>query len=230
MKPQSVPLPAALLASDDSEVGQVLAQIIGHQAFPAEAVRDLRRLLSHDLARRHPGRLRYARLGLVMQMVNDRREQPNRFVRRSEYMQERERRLALGEQWPDESAIRAAYGPWPKVINAATQFAFKSSRGVSDSNHGHGFRRSYTPQEISTALLRCYFDLEAWPTEWEYEEWALIQRRMSAQELRLPGLKQIRNGFGDFHTALKDTRAAHERGRRGTACDSSDEAGADAPR
>lgn len=70
---------------------------------------------------------------------------------------------------------------------------------------------SYGLQDVQDALLRAYGDLGAWPTEWEYHEWAAIKRLISRSDPRLPGPKQIRKCFGDFATALEMMRDAYER-------------------
>jgi hypothetical protein len=194
-----------------SEVAEVVAQLLrSHDAVPEEAATDLRRLLSHDLARRNTARVRLGHLRLLIEMVAH-LEDADPWVSQADYTRERARRSELGQAYPDESTLRDTYGKWVCAVRAAARFARRGGEGRVPGSYRHcrPVRPPYTMHGISDALLRCYADLGEWPTEWEYEEWASIKRLLSATDPRLPGLKQIRKCFGDYHEALSTTRGAH---------------------
>jgi hypothetical protein len=204
-----------------SEVAEAVAQLLrSHEAVATEAVEDLRRLLSHDLARRNPARLRLGHLRLLIEMVAG-VEDIDPWVSQVEYMRERAIRGERGECYPDESSLRNAYGKWVCAVRAAARFALQGGKGRVPGSYRHcrPVRPPYTMQGIKDALMRCYADLGDWPTEWEYHEWAAIKRLLSAEDPRLPGAKQFRKCFGDFAEAVAATRASYAAasGVRGTA-------------
>jgi hypothetical protein len=208
-----VKLPAACetsQASDDaSEVAEAVAQLLhSHEGVPDEAVRDLRRLVSHDLARRNTARLRLGHLRLLIEIVAQ-LEDDDPWVSQVEYTRERTRRAARGELHPDESTLRSAYGRWVSAVRAASRFVQRGGEGRVPANYRHcqPCRKPYTLEGIIDALLRCYSDLGDWPTEWEYHEWAAIKRHLCADDPRLPGAKQIRKCFDDFSEARSAAKA-----------------------
>ncbi len=212
------PMPAGCDAGE-SEVAEVIADLVTqHAAMPEEAVADLRRLLSHHLARRDSARLRVGHLRLLIEMLRD-DDGCNAWVSQAEYMAEVERRGSLGEDYPDEAVLRRAYGRWVCAVRAAARLARPGggTRVASSYHHCRLGRVPYGMQEVQDALLRGRADIGSWPSEWEYHEWAAIKRRISREDPRLPGPKSIRKCFGSYSEARETTRRLYEVGARGVA-------------
>jgi hypothetical protein len=89
---------------------------------------------SHDLARRNTARLRYGHLGLLIQIVNAKvdAEDNDPWVTQVEYMEER---AELGEDYPDESTLRNAYGNWISTVKASAAFALRGVSRITSSPH-----------------------------------------------------------------------------------------------
>jgi hypothetical protein len=202
-----------------TEVAQVISGLVRqHRAVPDEVADELRRLLAYDLGSRHTARLRLGHLRLLLEMLAA-RDDGERFVTSAEYEVERKRRALLGEQYPDESTLRRAYGHWFKVVRAAAGFLDRGGAARVKHSHASAHRQQrYDVQAIQAALLRCHHalaassgnDESAWPTEWEYEEWAAAQRLLAREHPRLPVAKPIRKAFGSFAAAVEVTRASYE--------------------
>ena len=87
----------------------------------------------------HPGAwLRLGHLRLLIEMLGSERRD-SAFLTSTEYQAEVERRRARGEEHPDESTLRAAYGHWLASVQAATSFLF-----------GGGVHASSTPTAVRT--------------------------------------------------------------------------------
>lgn len=196
--------------AERSEAAEVAVQLMAdRKAVPEEAVRDLRRLLAHDLARRNPARLRLGHLRLLIEMVCA-LDGADPWVSQEDYLAERARRKELGETHVSDAALRKAYGRWVSAVGAAARFVEHGGQGRVPASYTHAkFRQAYVMQEVMSALIRCQRDLGDWPTEWEYHEWAGIKRKLALDDPRLPSAKPIRKCFGDFHEALAATRAAY---------------------
>jgi hypothetical protein len=203
--------PSTPSSSASSEMAEGLVQLISdREAVPDEVVRQLQLLVSHDLARHNAGRVRLGRLRLLIEMVLV-LDGPDPWVSQTDYIAERQRRAANGEDmslYPTDSAIREAYGRWASAVSAAARFvAHGGGARVAGDHHHARFRGKYSLQDIMSALIRCHADLGDWPTEWEYQEWAVIKRRLSRENPRLPTLKLIRKCFDNFDEAIAATGA-----------------------
>lgn len=184
-----------------------IAKLVASSGFPEPAARDLERLLGHELATEDTGSVRFARLGLLQSLIGPEGE----FISSSYYEQVRKERRAHGEDWPAAATLIRVYGGhWIKVVRAAARFMFDGGSARVPSSHAHcGPQRSYRPQEIIEAIIRCRSELElgnAWPTQWEYEEWGRVKRQLAhkaGNPCRVPGPKQVRTAFGSFDNALK---------------------------
>jgi len=196
--------------SDASEAAELLLQLVrDKRSFPEEAVRDLRRLLSHDLARRDSAALRLGHLRLLIEMLLalDPSDE-DAWVSQADYMAERARRAANGETYPSEGALRNAYGCWVSAVRAASRFVKHGGAARVPADHSHTRPgMSYKPEEVMGGLIRCRRDLGDWPSEWEYYEWARIKRRLTNKDPRVPSATPLRK-FGGFSNALRMTRAA----------------------
>lgn len=203
----------------ESEVAEVIAGLVAqHAAMPEEAVADLRRLLSHHLARRDSARLRVGHLRLLIEMLRE-NDGRNAWVSQAEYMAELDRRVSLGEDYPDEAVLRRAYGRWVCAVRAAARLARPGggTRVASSYHHCRLGQVPYGMQEVQDALLRAFADLGSWPSEWEYHEWAAIKRLVSREDPRLPGPKSIRKCFSGYAEARETTRRHYEASVRGVA-------------
>lgn len=196
-------------APNPSETAQAIAAIA--PALPAEVVEDLRRLLELTLAFPSPAERRENRLGLLLEIVAAGTGEIPLF---DEYERVRVTRAReTGAQWPAGTTLVRAYGSWIKAVKAAMRLHFKGGQGrVPVSNHHQKFHKPYTRGEVVAALVECHRVIGDWPTQWEYVEWAQLQRRLwrehSGKEdvdkvRRVPSLKQIARLFGSFDRALE---------------------------
>ncbi len=212
-----------------SELVTSLGELVqDRDAVPDEARRDLLRLLSHSLAAETPAQRRQRRLGLLIELISEGGE----FISTTRYEKQRKECAAQDQDWPSAANLVRSYGHWLVAVKAANRFWFEGGRQrVPDSyNHARGTQPSYEPKRIAAALREAKVDLELpadlWPTQWEYEEWAMIKRRLARRSgadgssktggegavargtvgKRYPGLKQIRKAFGTYDEAV---RAAH---------------------
>ena len=197
-----------------TEKAQTIAGLVrDRRAFPDDAARQLEQLLGHSLAVPSAAERREARIRLLVDIVS---QSEGEFVTSEAYERERSNRAACGESWPAASSLSRAYGHWLSAVRTACRFWFGGGDGRAPSDHRHtGFSRGYKPIEIRSALLMAQADLgltsDDWPTEWEYEEWAQIKRRLaqaSGSKCRIPGRGQIRNAHGSFAAAVEAARAA----------------------
>jgi hypothetical protein len=173
-----------------------------------EAATDLKRLVGHSISLPSPAELREARLGLLIDLVeNGSGEVPSAEV----YEAERSKRREDGETWPAASTLIHAYGGhWLAAVRSAMRVAFESIRRVP-SNYAHARpAASYTRDECLAALIACSDALESEPTMQEYLEWATLTRRLSRlngqSDPRLPGRKQILKAWGTFERLLAALR------------------------
>ena len=227
----AVPIHDGILAllQDSTEVAAFVTELIRSSAISDETVRDLRRLLAHDLGRKNTGYLRVVRLTLLADMIHDRREWRDRSITTDEYMAERQRRIETGDHadaYPDEATIRRHYGGWAAAFKVASRFAFVGSPARIPSDYSHAkFGDSYTRAEIRGALLRYFRTYGNWPAALQYADWAMTLRHLARKDQpeRLPGLAQISKQFGDFDVAVADTRRWWQHHRAASVSDTASE-------
>ena len=130
-------------------------------------------------------------------------------------MAAREREIAAGRYAPTASALIADYGRWERAVRAAMRFAADGSaaRVARRPKKTGGGGDSYWPRQVLNAIRRAYRVHNAWPTEWEFGEWAQLDRELKRRTgagdsaPRTPGLEQIRKLFDDYATALAEAKA-----------------------
>lgn len=153
-------------------------------SMPDEEALQLLLLLGFRLKAKTNARLREARLGLLVEMLDE-----NAYVpKSSEYDREVERRASMGQEWPDHRELGRAYGTWLGAVVAAARhyFAVGGARGVP---HTYAYARlprpAFTPPMVIDAITRCrdalgpWPSIYDWPTEQDYFAWAKIQRRLA---------------------------------------------------
>lgn len=181
-----------------SEAAELVARLI--PVLPERTVVDLARLLQRRLAAPSATTLRYARLGLLIDIISDGTgEVPS--TRR--YESERARRAETGEAWPVHSTLCVAYGGWVRAVRAAMLLHRDGLQArTAASHHHHGFRQPYRHEEAVDALIKCRETLGVWPTEWEYDDWRLLcrerARNSGAPEPRYPERAAWRRLFGSW--------------------------------
>jgi hypothetical protein len=200
---------------DVSEVALFIAKLIPQ--LPEETIEDLVRLLRRRLTASDKHRLRYARLGLLIDLVSvGTGELPSTRL----YEEERAKRAAAGENdWPAHSTLNAAYGSWVMAVQAAMLlWRDGSGASVSSSNRHRGANARYSYEEATAALVACYEQVGQWPTEYEYDEWRRISRDLAHKSgVRLPRYPDKGTWlrmFGDwdaFDAAAKRRRARTHR-------------------
>lgn len=190
-----------------SPVAGVLAEVVAGAGFPKQAALDLERLLGHSLAAPNVGELRYARIGLLVDLIND---GSGEYPTEEQYEELRAKRAAAGEDWPSAAQLRAAYGRWVKAVFAAARFWFDGGKARVPRYYKQGPKeRGYEPQEILKAINHCHRTEgreKEWPEEWEFEEWVRVSRRLAqraGKPTRFPGMVQVRKAFGTYDTALE---------------------------
>ncbi len=188
-----------------TEVAQILSElVVDPDAVPPAAAADLHELLSASLAARPAAATRFDRLSLVVELIV---ASDGLIPTTAEY--ERARRERNSDA-PAASTLLSAYGHWLRVINAASRVL--SARPVTQLRATHKTNKpAYTPRESAAAIARFHRRFGAWPSEWEYEQWAQLSRddarRCGAPDPRLPGGPAIRRCFGTFDRALAAARA-----------------------
>jgi hypothetical protein len=160
-------------------------------------------------------RVREARFGLLVQMIDGTGEVP----RTEDYDRLRAVRVRDGEQWPDRAALTNAYGHWLGAVRAAMTHwhVGTPARTPHTTAHLRHPTRGYRPEEAASAIRACRDALApwpdgVWPTEWEYTTWVQLQRRAARHAgrpyPRLAGMSVIRRLFGDYPAAVRYTAAA----------------------
>jgi hypothetical protein len=76
-----------------------------------------------------------------------------------------------------------------------------------DQQTGSGHRHAaYTPRECLDSIVRFDTRFGTWPTEWEFLEWGLIERRAArrcgATDPRIPTAVPLYTAFGTFSRAV----------------------------
>jgi hypothetical protein len=168
-----------------SETARVVASLIS--CLPRDAVVDLRRLIQRRLTALNPHAVRYARLGLLVEIVSvGTGEVPSS----ADYEELRREKSLIGESWPAQASLSVAYGGWVNAVKAAMYLAFDGSSAQRSAASGHhrlsnarGPVLAYSHDEAVSALRECAQALGVWPTEHEYDEW----RRLTAELTRLSG-------------------------------------------
>lgn len=207
-----------------SEDGQLAASLVANpHAFPVEAVRDLYRLLKHDIASPSTARERFDQLGLLMELLFDGNGEYPTTTRYADVWEP-----SKDEGWPDYSKLSRDYGGWQRAVMAAFRFYFVGPAARVPSSYKHvrktGEPAPYAPysvEEVLLALERFYLDHGVWPTKWEYEDWAHLRRTLAREDPRLPTLATIcgrrgkRGLFDSFDDALDAARRRFDKTTRG---------------
>lgn len=200
-------LAVAHAETDASEVAVYIArEVLDPAELDEREVKDLLKLTTYLICTREhsSARLRLGHLGLLIELTET---TTTGYVRRRDY----DLANADGEH-PNSSTLARYYGGWVKAVRAATNWLTRGGQARTKVNHRDCFfHASYDVQEIRAAILRCRLDIGDWPREWEWEEWAAIVRRLARRDPRLPVMKAIRLAYGDFDTAVDDTRRAWAR-------------------
>jgi hypothetical protein len=200
------PLASGLDGNAPSEVAHLIANLI--PALPERTLADLRRLLQRRLTAFDNLDVRYARLGLLIDIVSTGTgEVPTTRA----YEGERERRASCGETWPVHSTLSVAYGGWVRAVRAAMLlWRDGSSSRTANSNHHFGDRPPYTHEEAVRAMLVCRDTLGVWPTEGEYDDWRRLARELARSsgrpEPRLPGRSAWVRLFGSWQAFERRAR------------------------
>jgi hypothetical protein len=192
-----------------TETAQVLSELVADaDAVPTTVAADLHELLSASLAERPAAATRFDRLSLLVELIVAR---DGLIPTTAEYERARQER---GSDAPAASTLISAYGHWLRVINAASRVL--STRPMKQLRATHKTNKpAYTPRECAAAIARFHRRFDAWPSEWEYEQWAQLSRadarRCGAPDPRLPGGPAIRRCYGTFDRALRAARTTYER-------------------
>lgn len=155
-------------------------------ALSPDELNDLKRLIQARLTSFNEHQRRFARLGLLVEMVCTR---SGEVPETGEYEGLRKSREREGEEWEHATTLSRAYGCWPKAVRAAMRLAFDgSSARVPSKYRTDTPPAGYTPDEAVNAFLKCLDVLAVWPTEPEYEEW----RRLANDLARVAGNRPLR--------------------------------------
>ncbi len=162
-----------------SEMARVIAELV--PSLPVETVVDLGRLVQRRLTMVDSHATRFARLGLLIDMVS---EESGEVPSTDAYDRLRAERLSAGEVWPAHSTLCVAFGGWVGAVRTAMLLVLDGSRSpVPARNHYRDAKPVFSLQDCVAAFIDCSRSLGVWPTEHEYEEW----RRLSRELARLAG-------------------------------------------
>lgn len=194
-----------------TEAAQLIAALV--PALPMDDARDLARLLGHQIAAPSRASIREARLGLLIELISLQGD----FTLPSEdnYTDLRAERAASGEDWPTSRTLVSAFGHWLKAGDAAVNHVRGHNANgqrirVAASNKHCRRHTPYSRQDVMDDIKRARLALGYWPSEWEYEEFTRVTRRLarkySEPKHRITGIKQVRTWFGDYPRAVQASR------------------------
>lgn len=115
----------------------------------------------------------------------------------AEYETERLSPARAGEKWPTPSQLSAAYGSWLHACCAAFRLWAEGSHARVAHTNRHAVRdyALYRRQHVVEAIHRFRVRFGHWPTQWEYQEWSRLRRRVARltgqPDPRLPMLQRI---------------------------------------
>lgn len=198
-----------MLESDVSEVGEFLASIA--TSIPPKTRKELIRLLGHSVAAPSKAELREARLGLLVEMV-DQGEIP----KADAYASLRESRKRKGETWPSHANLILHYGTWANAAKAALDVCFSITPNRAWARTPREWPIvPFTRPEITEALQDSSEKVGRRITQWEYVELRRVERRLAFHQglpdPRLPELGVIRKHFGDWEKAISKVKYEGER-------------------
>lgn len=177
------------------EYAEILPKILNRQ----DAL-DLLALLELSLAEPSAAERRHAKLGLIVRLIVSTGALPGPVA----YDRAHAEAAARGEQWPDRSSLRRAYGTYEKAEEAAARFLYLGSASrVPDSyrhatnrpgNHAYegndvaGTNGAQRPRAILDAVIAFRDAHEGqWPIdEWEFLKWAAGERRRARRNGQPP--------------------------------------------
>jgi hypothetical protein len=166
--------------------------------LPAAVRRDLRHLLSHEVAAPAPELERAARLDLLCALV-ERRMGEIPTVEEYEHERVHHRRA------PSAATLSRRYGGWLRAVATAAWLGAGGS-GAPPATAAREAQPRYSRAEAITALESCRCALGAWPTPAEYEEWRRLrlrlQRRFGDGRSRMPSLCVFRRLFGGMDAGV----------------------------
>ncbi|HEX3803216.1 MAG TPA: hypothetical protein VHV75_10280 [Solirubrobacteraceae bacterium] len=179
-----------------SETAIVIAELIPHMS--PETVEDLGRLIQRRLTMLDTRAERYARLGLLIDIVSERTGEVPSVAR---YRELRAVREPAGERWPSDTALSTAYGGWVNAVRVAMELVWNgASVKTPRSTHHQKISAPYSGEEAVAAFLVCCEALGCWPTEYEYEDWRVLSRELARRagmpEPRYPATKTWKRLYG----------------------------------
>lgn len=178
-------------------------------ALSHRTLKDLERLLAARLAEPTPAQRREARIGLLMELIEDTGEVPGA----AHYDAARRKRQSVGEIWPSRATLNTIYGDWFTTCDAAMRLVFEGGPPYCrEGQHGARFAAAYTRGEIVAAITRFRSDYGAWPTSTQWVMWSQNLRRLARRgghpDPRIPSMKPIRRRFGTYQRAVDVARRA----------------------
>jgi hypothetical protein len=203
------------LVESASDTARALVRLV--DTLPEQSRADLTRLVSHTLAAPQSALLREARLGLLIDLLRERRGE---LVSVEEYQAKRRARNADGARWPHTSALTRAFGTFGRAQVVAGHLAFRGTAARRPRSHHHtGHRPSYTKAEVLTVLVAVRDALGVWPLYNEYAEMVELRRRtarsLGQPEPRLPTRPPIERLFGTYAVAIGEAKLLHGRKHSG---------------
>jgi hypothetical protein len=188
-----------------TEAAQVLSVLVAK--MPRKAVEDLHAMLALRIAVPPRAARRDARLGLLMDLLIF----VGGYITEPVYEAERQRRKPAGQHWPSVSQLRVDWGHWMLAVQAAARLLGLGGRARvgSPPNRPGPWKKTENPQDILWAIQRAHQDLDDWPTEWEFDLYIGLQRRLgrehpaSVRGVALPTAKEVRRDFGSYDRACE---------------------------
>lgn len=149
--------------------------------------------------------LREAQLGLLWELVD---QGGGQWPSPDEYAAERERRAALGQHWPTLDQLKNNWGDFTRACRQAWRLWENGTeaRVAHSLAHAQFDQPKYQRYHVIEAIHDFRSGLGFWPTQWEYDDWAVCERqtmRLTGGNAPRPGLPRIRELFTDWSRALE---------------------------
>lgn len=203
---------------DGRDDGRIDAYAFGLAAnvrfWDAEASFHLYEMLSHRLGCKPAALARYEKLGLLVEIIA---EGTGEVPSVETYQRRRAEAADRGESWPSHAALAKAYLGWTRAVDAAMKLHFGTRQvPVSSRYLKKAFKDgAYSNAEILASIGKCRDAIGFWPTQWEYQHWGRIQRKLARRSgitPRIPGIDVVRRAFGSYDVARNAAERHHSLG------------------
>lgn len=203
---------------DASPFARVLSDNLGHPRHGLEEqdLRDLVRILGHELSLNRTAKVRYERIFVLARVVLD---DPQRKLTEEAYDAHPLRR----SDDPTAEDLRRWYGSWPVALITAIRWTVSPNRGIQSRLRGRGRREKWTPEEAVVRLRDAAFEMGLerclGMQSREYAELVEVYwqrcRLPGTHPKRMPDRDRLVQLFGSFDAACEAADEALGLGKEG---------------